>query len=96
MVEVESKVCAIKTTGLILNCQGITGFMKKNFVSIGGKEMESINKGMILPVLISGIDDSNTKCMYNVSPKTSQIKLSQKKAKYTFPKYSYTIITLHK
>jgi len=43
------------------------------------------------------LTETNTdKNMYNVSPKTSQIKLSQKKAKYTFPKYSYTIITLHK
>lgn len=77
MVEVESKVCAIKTTGLILNCQGITGFMKKNFVSIGGKEMESINKGMILPVLISGIDDSNTKCMFELRIDYSKMNLDE-------------------
>jgi len=43
------------------------------------------------------LNETNTdKNMYNVSPKTSQIRLSTKKAKYIFPRYSYTVITLHR
>lgn len=41
------------------------------------------------------LDETNTdKNMYNVIPKTSQVSLARKNAKYTFPKYSYTIITV--
>lgn len=43
------------------------------------------------------LNEINTdKHMHNVVPKTSQVSLARKNAKYTFPKYSYTIITLTK
>lgn len=41
------------------------------------------------------LDETNTDTnMFNVVPKTSRANLARKNAKYTFPKYSYTIITL--
>ncbi|MCD7930798.1 MAG: hypothetical protein LUH15_05225 [Tannerellaceae bacterium] len=41
------------------------------------------------------LDETNTDTnMFNVVPKTSRTNLAHKNAKYTFPKYSYTIITL--
>lgn len=43
------------------------------------------------------LTETNTdKNMNNVVPKTSQVNLAKKNAKYTFPRYSYTIITLKK
>ncbi|MCD8043437.1 MAG: hypothetical protein LUH10_10280 [Tannerellaceae bacterium] len=41
------------------------------------------------------LDETNTDTnMFNVVPKTSRTNLAHKNTKYTFPKYSYTIITL--
>jgi alpha-L-arabinofuranosidase len=41
------------------------------------------------------LNETNTdRNMFNVVPKTSQTSLPRKNAKYTFPRYSYTIITL--
>lgn len=57
------------------------------------------HKGKAKIWTIGGCDlnETNTdKNMYNVIPKTSQTNLARKNAKYTFPKYSYTIITLTK
>jgi alpha-L-arabinofuranosidase len=43
------------------------------------------------------LNETNTdKDMFNVVPKTSQTNFAQKNAKFLFPKYSYTIITLTK
>lgn len=43
------------------------------------------------------LTETNTdKNMNNVVPKTSQVNFAKKNAKYTFPRYSYTIITLKK
>ncbi|MDR1156520.1 MAG: hypothetical protein LBL04_17590 [Bacteroidales bacterium] len=56
-------------------------------------------KGKAQVWTIGGCDlnETNTdRNMLNVVPKTSQISLPRKNAKYTFPKYSYTIITLVK
>ncbi|MDR1172539.1 MAG: hypothetical protein LBL24_08810 [Bacteroidales bacterium] len=56
-------------------------------------------KGKAKVWTIGGCDlnETNTdKNMLNVVPKTSQISLPRKNAKYTFPRYSYTIITLAK
>lgn len=57
------------------------------------------HKGKAKVWTIGGCDlnETNTdKNKNNVVPKTSEVNLAKKNAKYTLPKYSYTIITLHK
>ncbi|KAA6338026.1 Extracellular exo-alpha-L-arabinofuranosidase [termite gut metagenome] len=57
------------------------------------------HKGKAKVWTIGGCDlnETNTdKNRFNVIPKTSQVSLADKKAKYTLPRYSYTIITLTK
>jgi len=75
-------------------------------VNISDQPQESVinvenfrHKGAAKIWTIGGCDlnETNTdKNMYNVVPEKSQVKFSAKNGTYTFPKYSYTIITLTK
>ena len=70
-----------KPQDAVINIENFVHKGKARVWTIGGCDLNEINT------------DKN---MNNVIPKTSQINFGKKNAKYTFPKYSYTIIYLTK
>lgn len=75
-------------------------------VNISGQPQEAVinidnfrHKGKVKIWTIGDCDLTETNTdenKYNVAPKTSEMNLARKNAKYTFPRYSYTIITANK
>jgi hypothetical protein len=75
-------------------------------VNLSGQPQEAIinidnfsHKGKVDTWTIGGCDPDETntdKNMFNVVPEISQVSLPRKNAEYTFPRYSYTIMTFAK